>query len=103
MHLGGDFKTLIPTLTAFYQKQIELDQELIDISTKFLSGPKAGVDYGKLAAAVPQLRAKLEYIDRAILETVPLVASTLIDMKPDSQNHVSHLLITSEQRGSASL
>ncbi|PSH04287.1 MAG: hypothetical protein CXZ00_07960 [Acidobacteria bacterium] len=100
MHLGGQFKTLIPFLTSTYQSQIELYQRLIIISTAMLSEPKPGVDYGKLAAEVPEIQAKLEFLDKAIFEVVPLVAATLIDPKPDSKNYVNHLLISQAEKAS---
>jgi hypothetical protein len=98
MRLDDPFDTLIPSLTGFYQHQIELHQELIDISGKFLSGPKAGVDYEALAAKVPEIRAELDAVRKAVFEAAPLVFMTLIDPKPDSQGHVSHLLITKAEK-----
>jgi hypothetical protein len=50
MRLRDPFDTLIPSLMGFYQRQIELQQKLMDISTKFLAGPKPSVDYQALAA-----------------------------------------------------
>jgi hypothetical protein len=100
MHLKGQFDTLIPSLVVFYQDEIELHQRLIDISENFVGGPKSGVDYDKLAAEVPKLRAKLEYAEQSVFEATPLIFATLIDMRPDSQNHVSHLIISKEERSS---
>jgi hypothetical protein len=98
MRLKGPFDELIPTLTLYYKRKIELHQRMIDISTALLAGPKPGVDYSKLAAEIPQIRAKLEFIEKSVFEATPLVFSTLIDMKPDSRNHASHLVITKEER-----
>ena len=99
MHLKGQFDTLIPSIASFYEQEIELQQRLIDIAENFVGGvPKPGVDYDKLGAEVPKLRAKLEYTERSVFETTPLIFMTLIDMKADSQNHVSHLIISKEQR-----
>lgn len=98
MRLDPPYETLIPNLTRFYQRQIELQQNLIDISSKFLAGPKPGVDYSALAAKVPQLRAEVEEAQKGVFEAAPLVFMTLIDMKPDSHGHVSHLIITKEEK-----
>lgn len=98
MHLNAPFDDLIPNLTAFYEGKIALHQRLIDISSAFVAGPKPGVDYGKLAAEVPKIRAELEYIDRSLFEAAPLIFATLIDKRPDSQNHASHLIITKVER-----
>ena len=98
MRLRDPFDTLIPSLMGFYQRQIELQQKLMDISTKFLAGPKPGVDYQALAAKMPEIRAELEVAQKAAFEAAALVFMTLIDQKPDSQGHVSHLLITKAEK-----
>jgi hypothetical protein len=98
MRLKPPFDGLIPDITGFYEQKIALHQRLIDISGSFLAGPKPGVDYGKLAAEIPKIRAKLEYVDHALFDATPLVFATLIDQKPDSKNHVSHLIITKAER-----
>jgi hypothetical protein len=98
MRLDPPYESLIPGLIAFYQDEIGLHQSLIDLSSKFLAGPKPGVDYQALAAKLPQLRAELEATQKAVFEATPLVFMTLIDMKPDSQGHASHLIITKREK-----
>lgn len=92
------FKKLIPMLIVAYKREIQLHQRLIDISQELLAQPKPGVDYGKLGAEVPKIRAELEYTEQFVFETTPLIFATLIDMKPDSKNHVSHLIITRQEK-----
>jgi hypothetical protein len=98
MRLNDPFDTLIPSLIGFYQRQIELHQKLIDISSKFLAGPKAGVDYQALPPKVPEIRAELDDARKAVFDAAVLVFMTLIDQKPDSQGHVSHLLISKAEK-----
>jgi hypothetical protein len=98
MHLRDPFDTLIPSLIQFYQQQIELHQRLIDIAGKFMAGPKKGVDYQALAVKMPEIRAELDDSRKAVFEAAALVFMTLIDQKPDSQGHVSHLLITKAEK-----
>lgn len=98
MRLDPPYETLIPDLLAFYRQEIELNQSLIDLSSKFLAGPKPGVDYQALAAKLPQLRAELEATQKAVFEATPLIFMALIDMKADSQGHASHLIITKQER-----
>jgi hypothetical protein len=98
MRLDPPYETLIPDLIAFYQHEIELHEGLIDLSSKFLAGPKPGVDYQALAVKLPQLRAELEATQKAVFEATPLVFMTLIDMKPDSQGHASHLIIKKQEK-----
>lgn len=98
MRLNSPFEDLIPNITALYVDKIVLHQNLIDISSAFIAGPEPGVDYGKLAAELPKVRAKLEYIDHTLFQATPSVFATLIDEKPDSKNHASHLRITKAER-----
>ena len=42
--------------------------------------------------------AKLDYIGHSVFEVTPMVFATLLDMKADSKNHVSHLIITKAER-----
>jgi hypothetical protein len=94
MRLNDPFDTLIPTLIACYQHQIELHQKLMDISGKFLAGPKPGVDYQALEAKVPEIRAEMDDTRKVVFDAATLVFMSLVDMKADSKGHASHLLIT---------
>src|SRR4030088_1166003 len=80
------------------QRQIELHQKVIDISSQFVAGPKPGVGYQALAPRVPEIRAELDDSRKAVFQAAALVFMTLIDQKPDSQGHVSHLLITKAEK-----
>jgi hypothetical protein len=99
MHLNGDpFDQLIPSLTESYEREIELHQKMIDIESEFIGGEKPGVDYGKLAAELPKIRAEMEYIEQAVFQATPAIFYTLVDPRPDGKNHVSHLVITKAER-----
>jgi hypothetical protein len=98
MRLEPPYDELIPMLVGYYKRKVELYQRLIDISSAMLAGPKPGVDYGKLAADVPKIRALFDFIDESVFKITPLVFATLIDTKPDSKNHTSHLIITKAER-----
>ena len=52
---------------------------MIRISTEFLSGPKPDVDYGKLVARVPQLRALNDNLDEMLFKMAGGVFLCLID------------------------
>jgi len=84
-------------LVSFYQQRIQLHDELIQIVTEFIV-PKAGVDYGKLVARVPEINAELEAVDKSLFQMTALIFMSFIDMKADSQNRANHLLVTKEQR-----
>lgn len=98
MYLKDPFDFLIPDITNFYEQKIELHQRLIDIGSAFIGGPKPGVDYGKLAAEMPKIRATLDDIDHTLFQAAPSIFATLIDPKPDSKDHLSHLIVTKAER-----
>jgi hypothetical protein len=98
MRLNPPFDAFIPDVMEFYKQKIVLHQRLIEISSAFIEGPKPGVDYGKLSVDVPKIRATLESIDESLLHLTPAIFATLIDVKPDSKNHASHLIITKAER-----
>jgi hypothetical protein len=98
MRLIEPFDELVPNITAFYKRKIALWQRMHEISSAFIGGPKDGVDYSKLAAEMPQIRAQLEFIDHALFDISPMIFATLIDMKEDSKGHASHLIITKEEK-----
>jgi hypothetical protein len=96
--LRADVQAVTSGLAQFYNYKIKIWQEISSNCSALLSGPEAGVDYSILAANAPKLTARLEYTDKSIFQTVPLVFASLIDPRPDSQNHLSHLTITKAQR-----
>ena len=102
MKLKKPFETLIPSTIAFYSQKMALYDEMSTIAKFMLAGlmgsHKPDVDYSPYVTRMPEINAKLEYIDKALFESTPLVFAVLIDQKPDSENHLSHLLITRVQR-----
>lgn len=98
MNLKPPFEDLIPNITEFYKRKVALWQRMTVIGSAFIGGPREGVDYGNLGAEMPQVRAQLEFIDKALFDISPMIFATLIDMKPDSKNHASHLIITKVER-----
>ena len=73
---------------------------LLRSSALYWGGAKPGMDYGKLAATMPQITAMLDEVDHNLFRMSPLMFMVLIDMKGDSQNRANHLVITKEQRDS---
>lgn len=98
MRLNDPFDTLIPNITGFYEQKVALWRRMGEIGSAFIGGPKPGVDYDKLAAEMPQIRARLDFIDQTLFEATPMVFATLIDRKEDSKGHASHLIITKEEK-----
>ena len=98
MRLNAPFDWLIPNITEAYEQKIVLHQKLIDISSAFIAGQKPSIDYGELAAEMPKIRARLEFVDKSLFDATPMVFATLIDQRPDSKNHLSRLVITKADR-----
>ncbi len=99
MRLNSEqFKVLLPFVIGSYQQKIALHQEVNEIAGKFIL-PKDGVDYGKLAARMPEITAALEDIDKTLFNQAnTLFCMMLIDQKANSQGHCNHLLITKAER-----
>lgn len=98
MHLNSPFDTLLPNIIELYQEKIELHQKMIDTAKVFLAGPKPNVNYGDLAAKVPEIRASLDDIDHTLFKVTQMVLLQMMDQRPDFKNHLSHLLVTKAER-----
>ena len=102
MELDGRFASVARDLVASYQEEIELLDRWREISKAMISaqvgGPKPDHDYGAMVAEVPQLRASLESLDKQFVALSGLVFAALLDMRPDKEGHVSHLIITRDER-----
>jgi hypothetical protein len=98
MKLREPFETLIPSTIQLYRQKIELYDETAKIAAMFLRGEKPGVDYGKYAARMPEITAGLEFIDKTLFKASPMWALLLVDPKPDSQGHLSRLVISASER-----
>jgi hypothetical protein len=98
MKLNSPSDQLIVGITTAYERKVGLWQRMTEIGTEFMTGPREGVDYKQLAAELPQIRAELDFIDQTIFEVSPAVFATLIDLRPDSKNHASHLVITKAEK-----
>ncbi|MGA7326832.1 MAG: hypothetical protein WBX25_20665 [Rhodomicrobium sp.] len=93
-----DIIKIIKIIGEMYEHKIEVLQRMSDNCTAFINGPKPNVDYGKLAAEAPIITAHLESVDQALFEVTPAIFASLIDERPDAENHMSHLTITKAER-----
>jgi len=98
MKLDEHFASVPEAIAAFYEKKIDVYQQMIKLATTFLSGPKPNVDYGAEVTEAPKLTAAMQYIDHSLFQATPLIFATLIADKPDSQGHMSRLRITRAER-----
>jgi hypothetical protein len=90
-----DLPSLIVQL---YQQKLDQYRYMLDACSALIAGPKPGVDYGQLAAAMPKIAANIEYLDHTLFELCPLVFAALIDQRPDKEGHLSHLVISKAER-----
>ena len=98
MHLKAPSDGTPKMFADIYQQKIELYEMMSDIAEKFMSGPKPGVDFGKLAAQMSKITAILERNDNTLIKISPSVFIALVDMKEDSQGHANHLAISKKER-----
>ena len=90
---------LLPMTIQNYKAKIELHDAVIKIAETIMNpSPNDDINYGNLASRISEIRVTLEYIDESIFQLMPLVFALLIDEKPDSEGHMSHLNITTAQK-----
>jgi hypothetical protein len=81
-----------------YELKIRMYQKLSDYCGQIVGPVDPKVDLHKTITEIPKLNADLDTVDHSIFEGTPVMFSVLLNEKPDSQNHVSHLLITRAER-----
>jgi TPR repeat protein len=90
-----------PQLAAgYFALKREAENELGSICASAIAdeSKKSGVDYGAILVNMAKITARINYIDKLIYQNSGLVFMTLISKRPDSQNHMSHLVITRSER-----
>jgi len=98
MNASEEVQVFLLNAKLFKKAEIDIFDRMVTGCSTMLSGPQEGVNYGELLSQMPKMRAELEYIEKTLFEATPLLFSALIDPRPDSQNHMSHLVITREER-----
>jgi len=99
VHLSKPFDFLPQGIADFDRQKRDLYKQYGDGCTAMMEGPKPNVDYGKIAAGLPNINAQVEFIDQGIFKTAPAVFSTLIQMeKTNSHGEADHLIITKAER-----
>jgi hypothetical protein len=86
------------SLVDYNKQKLDLYKQYGDGCATMLAGPKPGVDYGKITASLPTIRAQVEFIDKGIFKTAPAVFGSLIEMKGNSHGGADHLIITKAER-----
>jgi hypothetical protein len=98
VHLNKPFDWLPEGIADYNQQELALYKQYADGCATLLEGPKPNVDYGKITAALPNIRAQIEFIDQGIFKTAPAVFATLIQQKPNLRGGLDHLIIKKSER-----
>jgi len=96
--LPGEMKGIPNTVADAFTARSETFGEIIKSCEIMVEGPRKGVDYGKVAANVPKLNARLDFIDKTIFQGSPIVMMALIDEKPDANGKMSRLNISCKEK-----
>ena len=80
VHLNKPFDGLSEGIADFDKQKLDLYKLYGEGCATMLQGPKPNVDYGKITAALPKIRAQIEFIDQGIFKTAPAVFATLVQM-----------------------
>ena len=96
--VGAELQTIPKRFAELYRQKREALAQMTEICATFAAGFKEGLDYGKLSAQMPKIRARLDYLSNTALEASPLIFATLISDVPDSKGHASHLIISCDER-----
>jgi hypothetical protein len=90
------FRDLLKKLDA---ERIEIFRELNRIAKEMLSGQKPGVDYGAMAARMPELTAEMEQVDKNMFNMAQAIFFALVDEKrPSPDGKLHYLLLTEKER-----
>lgn len=102
MHISREhFTDTLPMTAGIYKDQLKLYEESKDIAKKTIGMNPEKADLSKMSkmlSRMPEIRANIEYLDETLFKMMVMVFAVLIDEKPDSEGHMSHLNISIEQR-----
>lgn len=75
--------------------------ELVGAAQELLSGPKPGVDYGRISARMPEISAEFEQVDRTTFTIATGAFLCLVDAtKVNAQGKLDRLIIDGNERRS---
>jgi hypothetical protein len=85
-------------LIQIYGQKIGLHRQIIDDATEMLSGPKPGVDYGKIMAHAPQMTAMNESLDKTIFDITRGIFLCVVDRTSEKNGILTRLVMTNNER-----
>jgi hypothetical protein len=98
--LNGDNHDTPALLAQAHEARIEILEHMKDLDKQILKGPQPGVDYSQIMTDMTESRAALEQLNSSLVKSMSaLVFVALVDAEhPDSQNHVSYLIISRKEK-----
>lgn len=92
-----DLAPLPVGLADMYANKASLCDDIVRTAKTLIEDPRPGIDYGKLAAHMPEVSAQLDFINKSLFKATPIVALSMVSKEPDSKNQLSQLVITRQQ------
>ena len=93
-NLAADIPPIVADILA---QKLQIVGDLTKMCQAFMV-PDPKIDYNELARNAPKLTAMSEYTDKTLLTASAGIFTSLISQRPDSKNHLSHLVIKRAQR-----
>ncbi|MGD0036320.1 MAG: hypothetical protein ABSC53_03400 [Bacteroidota bacterium] len=96
-----NIKTATNTIIESYRSLIDnynLSLNNLEELTNALNSNDQNIEMGKYSRQASEITAKVEYISETLFKANTFVAYCLIDTIPDKNNHLSYLIVTSNER-----
>jgi hypothetical protein len=99
IHIDERCGGFVDGLKQINEHRISIHQEMIQIATQFLNGPKPGVEYGNLLARTPQLTAENDSLDELLFKIASAVFLCLVDdTRTNAKGNLEYLILTRSER-----
>ena len=98
MHLSEPFSFLVSGIIDLWNESLSLDERMVTLCKAMLKGPEAIEEVQSIAGEMPEISAKMDYFDKAFFEVMPAAILTLVSQTPDSQGHMSLLVISQAEK-----
>ena len=97
--LSGQNKQSPETIARIWEQELAAYQKLTDMCTIFMQGPEPGLDYIAVEAEAPKVAANIEYLDRMLFQSSPLVCAALVGDQSDvAEDHPNRLILRRQER-----
>ena len=99
LKLSDPFSFLVPAIVSSWSESLSLDERMVDLCKTIFKGSDAIKDIQFAAGEIPEIAAKMDYLDKAFFDSAMRGAIlTLVSQTPDSQGHMSLLVISKAEK-----